>query len=326
MRAIKKILLPLLQCAVTIYILSWIFGSPSLRENAKEVLARADFFWLAASVLAALTSELACATRWWVILGSFQMPIRWREAVAFCAIGLFYSLALPGAAGGDAVRALYGMRLYPAKKVPMAFSILADRLCGSAAMVLTLTAVLVWRRDFFSASGLAGGMVLGAAVLLGGTTLMVGLWGVTTIPALRRFMSRRRSFLSAHFMESGDSLIQLVQRPGAILRGIALSVISLGAHFLCYYFSARAFDAGLGVGQVFSIMPVVDTLTTLPIALYGVGLREVLFNELLGTFFGIPAAMATIVSLGGFGAQALVALSGIGFLPFVRLLGIREKA
>ncbi len=325
MAAIKKFLLPLFQCAVTIYILMWIFGSATLRENAKDVLARANFFWMAAAVAAAVMSELTCALRWWVILGSFQMPIKLREAVAFCAIGLFYSLGLPGAAGGDAVRALYGMRLYPDKKVAMTFSILADRLCGSAAMVLTLTAVLVWRREFFSASGLAGSMVLGAAVLLGGTAVMAGLWGVTLIPFLRGIMSRRRSFLSAHFLESGDSLRQLIQRPGAILRGMALSLISLAAHFLCYYFSSRAFDAGLGVGQVFSIMPVVDTLTTLPVAFYGVGLREALFNELLGTFFGISAAMATIVSLGGFGAQALVALSGIGFLPFVRVLEIREK-
>ncbi len=190
---------------------------------------------------------------------------------------------------------------------------------------LVMAAVLIWRREFFSASGLAGCMVLGAAVLLGGTAVMVGLWGVTIIPFLRDIMSRRRSFLSAHFLQSGDSLRQLIQRPGAILRGMALSLISLAAHFFCYYFSSRAFDAGLGVGQVFSIMPVVDTLTTLPVALYGVGLREALFSELLGTFFGISAAMATMVSLGGFGAQALVALSGIGFLPFVRMLGIREK-
>jgi hypothetical protein len=37
-----------------------------------------------------------------VILHAFGLPLRWRDAVAFSAIGLFYSLGLPGSAGGDA--------------------------------------------------------------------------------------------------------------------------------------------------------------------------------------------------------------------------------
>ena len=73
-------------------------------------------------------------------------------------------------------------------------------------------------------------------------------------------------------------------------------------------------------------MPIVDTLTMLPVALYGLGLREALFNVLLGTFYGTPSATATLISLGGFGAQAVVALLGVFFLPFIKFLGIDEAA
>ena len=72
-------------------------------------------------------------------------------------------------------------------------------------------------------------------------------------------------------------------------------------------------------------MPVVDTLTMIPVTLYGLGLREALFTVLLGEFYGIPAGTSTLVSLGGFSAQALVALSGILFLPFVRLLRFGQR-
>ena len=64
--------------------------------------------------------------------------------------------------------------------------------------------------------------------------------------------------------------------------------------------------------------------TMLPVALYGLGLREALFNVLLGTFYGTPSATATLISLGGFGAQAVVALLGVFFLPFIKFLGIDE--
>jgi hypothetical protein len=54
-------------------------------------------------------------------------------------------------------------------------------------------------------------------------------------------------------------------------------------------------------------------------------LREAIFNALLGAFFGTPSATATLISLGGFGAQAMVALCGAFFLPFVKLLGLENE-
>ena len=87
----------------------------------------------------------------------------------------------------------------------------------------------------------------------------------------------------------------------------------------------QAFGSGIGVWIIFGIMPVVDTLTMIPVTLYGLGLREALFTVLLGEFYGIPAGTSTLVSLGGFSAQALVALSGILFLPFVRLLRFGQR-
>jgi hypothetical protein len=156
--------------------------------------------------------------------------------------------------------------------------------------------------------------------LLGGAVAMLGLWWSTTIPALGNWIQARMSGLGARMRQSGEIFNQMVARPGPVLAGVGLSVVSLAAHFLGYAFSARAFETGLGAGTIFAVMPVVDTLTMIPIALYGLGLREALFAVLLGEFHNVPSGTATLVSLGGFAAQAVVALSGILFLPFVKLL------
>jgi hypothetical protein len=66
----------------------------------------------------------------------------------------------------------------------------------------------------------------------------------------------------------------------------------------------------------FTIMPIVETLILLPITLYGVGLRETLFEHLLGGMFHIPHGAATLTSLGGFGLQAAVGLLGGLLIPF----------
>ena len=322
----KKYLLPTLQAAVTLFIFAKLFGDASLRENAARALAAADFAWLVGAACAAALSEILCATRWWVILRAFGLQVRWRDAVAFSAVGLFYSLGLPGSAGGDAVRTLYLMRLFPDKKMASAFSVLADRLCGLAALVLFMAATLAWNHQTFLAGELGRGIVLSAASLLGGAILLLGLWWMTTIPALRDFVRRRHPRFSPHLLESGAIFQQMAQRPGAVLTGCALAVAALAAHFLGYFFSANAFGSSIGIGSFFSIMPIVDTLTMLPVALYGLGLREALFNVLLGTFFGTPSATATLISLGGFGAQAVVALLGAAFLPFIKFLSLGDSA
>lgn len=318
----KKYLLPILQAAVTIYILARLFGDATLRENAARALAAADFTWLLGAACAAALSEILCATRWWVILHAFGLPLRWRDAVAFSAIGLFYSLGLPGSAGGDAVRTMYLMRVYPQKKTTGAFTVLADRLCGLVALVLFMAVSLAWNHTAFLSGEMGRVIVLSAACLLCGTILLLGLWWMTSIPAVGEFMRRRHPRFSPHLLESGEVFQQMGRRPGAVARGCGIAAIALAAHFLGYFFSSQAFGFPLGVGAIFSIMPIVDTLTMLPVALYGLGLREALFNALLGGFFGVPSAMATLISLGGFGAQAVIALSGVLFLPFVRFLGM----
>ena len=321
----KKHLIPVLQAGVTIYILTRLFGDAELRANAVRVVSESDWRWLAGSVIAAAASELLCATRWWVVLRAFGTPLKWREAVAFSAIGLFYSLGLPGSAGGDAMRTLYVIERFPDKKLPAALSVLADRFCGMAALILALGWTLSENHRLFLEGQLGRGIVLAAVVLLSGAVLMVGLWWSTTIPALGNCVEERMKKLGLHLRQTGDIFNCMIQNPVAMLAGVGLSALSLAAHFLGYWFSAQAFDSGLEAGTVFGIMPVVDTLTMIPITLYGLGLREALFAVLLGEFYGIPSGTATLVSLGGFSAQAVVALSGILFLPFVRFLRLGQR-
>lgn len=321
----KKLLLPILQLGVTAYILIRLFGDEALRANAERVLAEADWRWIAGAVLAAAASELLCATRWWIVLRAFGMPLRWREAVAFSAVGLFYSLGLPGSAGGDAMRTLYVIGRYPDKKLAAALSVLADRFCGLAALVPALGWTLAVNHGLFLEGRFASGIVIASVVFLSGALLGLALWWSTTIPALGKRVEARMSRFGIHLRQSGEIFQRMIAQPVAMLMGVGLSAASLAAHFLGYWLSACAFGTGLGAGTIFSIMPVVDTLTMIPIALYGLGLREALFTALLGEFYGVPAGTATLVSLGGFTAQAAVALAGILFLPFVKFVRLGRR-
>ena len=134
----RKHWLLILQVSLSVLLLWRIFGHPALRSEAVRVLGEADPVWLLGGLFTALLTEFLCAIRWWLMLRIFGVPIGFGRTCAFAGAGLFFSLGLPGSGGGDAFRILYVMRLHPARKLRAAISVLADRLCGLFALLLTV--------------------------------------------------------------------------------------------------------------------------------------------------------------------------------------------
>lgn len=311
----RKHWLLILQITLSAFLLWRIFSHPDLRSEATRALAEADFLWLAGGLLTALLTELLCAVRWWLMLRVFGVPVGFGRTCAFAGAGLFFSLGLPGSGGGDAFRILYVMRLHPARKLRAALSVLADRLCGLFALVLTIVFPLLRRSDF--AADPASHFVLSAAgAVLGIAALLVLLWWMTTWPGLHeRWIHLAPARIRPQAVRLGHIFAWMGGHPRPVGAAIVLSFAALMAHFTTYWFSARAFGLPLSPGDFYAIMPLVDTLTMLPVTLYGLGLRETLFEHLLGGLFGIAPAAATLAALGGFLLQACIALLGGLLVP-----------
>ena len=102
------------------------------------------------------------------------------------------------------------------------------------------------------------------------------------------------------------------------LAALALSLLSLATYFSIYFCAARALATPVSLIDVFSLMPVIDVITMLPVTLSGIGLREKLFETMLGALCNVPAARAVLVSLGGFGLESCWALAGAPVFLFYR--------
>jgi glycosyltransferase 2 family protein len=312
----RKHWLLLLQLALSAFLLWRIFDHPALRTEAARVFSAADPLWLAAGFITALLTELLCAIRWWLMLRIFGVPVGFGRTCAFAGAGLFFSLGLPGSGGGDAFRILYVMRVHPTRKLRAALSVVADRLTGLVALFVTLIFPLLRRSEF--AANHETLAILGAAgtVLLGGFVL-VFVWWMTTWPGLHEkwiHLAPRR--IRPQAVRFGHIFAWMGRSPRPVFAAIGISVFALLAHFSTYWCSVRAFGLPLSPIDIFTIMPLVDTLTMLPVTLYGLGLRETLFEYLLGGLFGAAPGTATLASLGGFALQATVALLGGLLIPF----------
>ena len=312
----RKHWLLILQVSLSVLLLWRIFGHPALRSEAVRVLGEADPVWLLGGLFTALLTEFLCAIRWWIMLRIFGVPIGFGRTCAFAGAGLFFSLGLPGSGGGDALRILYVMRLHPARKLRAALSVLADRLCGLFALLLTVV-FPVLRHAQFAAHPESHAILVAAGTVLAVASLLVLLWWMTTWPSLhQKWIHLAPAKIRPQAVRLGHIFAWMGRHPRPVLAALALSCAALLTHFTTYWFSVRAFGLPLSLGDLFAIMPLVDTLTMLPVTLYGIGLRETLFEYLLGGLFGIAPGAATLASLGGFALQATVALLGGMLIPF----------
>lgn len=78
----------------------------------------------------------------------------------------------------------------------------------------------------------------------------------------------------------------------------------------------RAVGGTASYGAVVSAMPVIDSISGLPVSVAGIGVREKLFEVLMKDLAGVPAETAVAASLAGFACSVLWA--GLGALFFLR--------
>lgn len=315
-RQLRKQWLTGLQVALSVFLLARIFGDSSFRGETWRLLHEADMGWLVAGAVTALATELLCAVRWWLMLRVFGVPVSMPRTCVFTLAGLFYSFFLPGAGGGDAFRILYVVRLHPKQKLRAAVSVIADRLCGMVALVIALGFALT-RSTTLPLDDRAREILQVSVMVLGGPVALVFLWWLTTLPTIHRMGVRLMPVrLREPLTALGDRFWRILQHPREVALAVAVSCVGLAAHFTTYFLSARAFSLPVDLLGTFTIMPVVDALVMLPITFYGVGLRETVLQDMMGSIFGISGAAATMASLAGFGLQATIGLVGGLLVPF----------
>jgi glycosyltransferase 2 family protein len=311
----RKYWFGILQGLCSVFLIWRIFSNPELRNDAAKVFLEADIVWLFAGLATALLTESLCAVRWWLMLRLFGIPVGLGKVFAFCGAGLFFSLGLPGAAGGDAFRILYVIQLYPERKLMATLSVLADRLCGLAALIFAFAISVLPQREIFNIDPVTNKLAMLALMILSGVMVLVFLWWLTSF----NFFGKSRLPFK-NFRDKTDQLtgifVNLSRQPKLVVYGILISCVALIFHFTTYYWSCKSYEIPVSFVNILTIMPIIDTITLLPISLYGIGLRETLFKHLLGGLYGIPNGSVVMASLTGFALQAAVALIGGIAIPW----------
>ena len=92
----------------------------------------------------------------------------------------------------------------------------------------------------------------------------------------------------------------------AVLLSLLLNLFIFGGAI----FAASAFPGNPGPAAITSVIPVVNTISALPISLAGIGVREKLFSSMLHSLYGTPEDLGVLISITGFAIIAAWGLLG----------------
>ncbi len=315
-------MLKIIQVLVTIGLLWWLLHDPSRRTDMSEALARADVWWLLAAMLSAGACEFFGIIRWQLFLKMLHLKIPLAETTRLFFIGAFFNQFLPGTTGGDVVRVVYLMREHPEHRTAGFLSVAVDRLLAMLVLVAMGLAFAWGRAEWFAQSLTVGNTMKIFAIIL--FTMALGL-AASFVLTKRHLVERLPTGMP--FREAIVKLSTLwqlcIENRREALLGAFYTIPMLVTFFAAFYFVARAFTPKVDFLDMMSIMPLVTAVSSLPISLNGIGVREALLDELLHELCGVAKGTGMLVSITGMVVYLIWGLPGGWFYLSRRR---REKA
>ena len=297
---------------VTVGILYVVFHDPAKRAEMARALDKADRGWLLAGFAAYGVVEICAGVRWQLLLRVQGIALSWARVFMLLLIGVFFNFVIPGGTGGDVVKVFYLLKETPGKRAQALLSVLVDRLIGLFALIAMAGVFIAAQWSWLRSAPDAAKYIWTALAILGGSLAVLGASFLLTGFGLIHKLPAR--------LPGRDRLAELALAYNlygrAWKQSAAALLLSVGAHlgyFAMYFCAAASFRAASRIpsfAELCAIMPIICTITSLPISVGGLGVREKLFQVFLGDLCGVSDAVAAIMSTTGYGLNLVWGLLG----------------
>ena len=332
----KRIVIILLKYGLGLGLLAWVvwqywvIPTPDGEDVGIGAALEKPIHWLpfVGVGLFCLSSMLLTFLRWFILVRAQDLPFTVPNAIRLGLIGYYLNTFLPGAVGGDIIKAAFIAREQQRRTVAVA-TVLLDRvvgLCGLVWLCATI-GIIFWLSGSLTERPLEI-IILGATVIMAGSLVFWFLLG---------FLPQRWAEVLAQRLSRvpkiGHSLAELWRavwiyrcRGRAIALAMGISMISHSGLVVAFYFAAQTLTPAANLPSLvthFLIVPVGMTIRAGFPAPGGVGGGEYAFGmlyQLLGFSFA-AGVLALLV-------QRVVewSIGLVGYLVFLRMKPALQKA
>lgn len=185
--------------------------------------------------------------RWYLLVRALDLPFTLRNAFRLGMVGTFYNTFLPGAIGGDIVKAVFIARGQAGRKAAAVATVVADRLIGLFGLLLFAAVVGggFWLAGDTQLEKLTvlKDIILVCAVLAGTGAFIYFAIGFLPERRQLRFEQRLKGVpkVGNTLAELWETAIRYRRRPTAVLATVALSAVIHTLMVLAFHFAVRVF-------------------------------------------------------------------------------------
>jgi uncharacterized protein (TIRG00374 family) len=322
----KPLIMAALKYSLGVVLLAWViwWNWDRLVEAFRRPVQLAHLALACALLIGGL---LLAFVRWYILARAQGLPFTLAAATRLGLAGFFFSTVLPGAVGGDIVKAAFVAREQRRRTVAIA-TVLIDRVIGlwGLCWLVALTGGFFW-----AAGSLTGEVAAKVRLIILFAAGMVGaplaIWlplGWLPAQQAQRIAERLARFpkLGRQAAEFWRAVLLYRLHSWSFWLALVLTVVSQAGLVLMFYFSALTLlqpERVPSVGIHFLIIPIGMIVQALPLTPGGVGIGEATFGGLY-QLIGYSAGDGVLGAL----VQRVV-LWGVSFLGYLVYLRMRPS-
>ncbi len=273
-----------------------------------EIFARMGLGFFAGVLAVFIFSQVVVSLRWWLLLRTQSVHISIRSAIRLFFLGLFYNNFMPGAVGGDLIRAWYVTR-HTEHRFAAALSVLVDRIIGfTSSMIMAFFAYFVLLRGEMTLGGGEKGRAETAKsanwqelVVWGLIILGVGAVIIIILPAGRRLTARVLGLLYGHGLRVAKkcwkAAVIYCRNPFTLLAAYGLTFLLQGLVITSFWLVGRHIGIEASAKYYFVFFPLTWGLGAIPVSVGGAVVVEGGLVSLFTVIAGVEPEQALAIAL-----------------------------
>ena len=327
----RKALVQGLRLALCLVLLWYLYTKIDIDSlKAALVYARSNWIWQLSGILMTFCGLLIGVLRWHRILQGFGIGVGFKKVFQILFVGQFFNAFMPGACGGDVIRAIYVSReTKKGSRAEAATTVIADRLIGLLALMCWCSFVIVLRLPFFlhqSATRITGLLML--TFLVGALLAALIFFRIHIFEQWPLFRKIEEKFRVGPLIRRAyETLYALRHKPMLLAETFLYSLVNMAFLTLACMHFGRSVGLDLSTLDYFTFFPIITVLASVPLTPGALGLREGLFEKMFSVV-GASAELSVLTSLlVYFGGVVCSLFGGAVFLFYTSSSGstIREE-
>lgn len=224
---------------------------------------------------------LISGARWWWLLRVNGTDVSLMETLRFTWIGIFFNNVVPGATGGDVIKAIYIMKRCPGHRVQVLVSVIVDRVLGLASLALLGAVIVLFAFDRFGEIALAIWGVIGGVGVLGAVAFSRRLRQLVRL----KWLLERLPHKVSHLLKLVDQAVFFYRdHRWVIIASLLAGVVNHVMSVLSVVLVGFALGIGMPAFPYFVLIPVINIVSAVPIGPNGWGVGEWLYKNLFARY------------------------------------------